>query len=148
MCIPNRVLIVCWDHIIVRSDRVPTIILLLNHEDADMVVSGVLSLKGCEVHKSETVNDCLSLLNRDDKVDVVLTKHELAMDKDFMLVRNIRKISPDIMIMVLSDSTKEELKADENGIDEFVVPPISPENLTDKVLMLVAKKELKKMKKR
>ncbi len=69
--------------------KVPSIILLLDHDDANTVVSGVLDFKSCKVYKSRTVDDCLSTLNRLEKeIDVVLIKKELAIDKNFMLVNN------------------------------------------------------------
>ncbi|HEX9320143.1 MAG TPA: hypothetical protein VF884_14510 [Nitrososphaeraceae archaeon] len=129
------------------SDNIPSIILLLDHEDANMVVSGVLGLKGCNVHKAQTADDCLSLLNQfEEKADVVLIKDAFAIDNNLRLVREIRKISPNVIILVLADFPKEELSTDSNDIDQLVVSPLSPENLADKILMLVARKELKKMK--
>ena len=78
------------------------IILLLDHEEANTLVSGVLDFKDCKIYKSRTVDDCLSTLNRLDKeIDVVLIKEELAIDKNFMLVSYIRKISPGTMIILI-----------------------------------------------
>ncbi len=127
--------------------KVPSVILLLDHDDANTVVSGVLDFQGCKVYKSPTVDDCLSILNRlKDEVDVVLIKKELAIDRNFMLVGNMKKISPGTMIIIIADSINEEEKVVEHGVDEFVLTPFSAENLVDKVLMLMAKKELKKIK--
>ena len=78
--------IVCGQLIVVGYHKVPSIILLLDHEDANTVVSGVLDFKGCKVYKSQT------------------------------------------------------------GVDEVVLTPMSAENLGDKILMLIAKKELKEIK--
>ncbi|MGB8159823.1 MAG: hypothetical protein WCE93_06715, partial [Nitrososphaeraceae archaeon] len=115
--------------------------------DANTVVSGVLDFKGCKVYKSRTVDDCLSTLNRLEKeIDVVLIKKELAIDKNFMLVSNIRKISPGTMIIIMADFINEDEKVIENGVDEIVLTPMSAENLGDKILMLIAKKELKEIK--
>jgi DNA-binding NtrC family response regulator len=136
--------IVCGHLIVVGYQKVPSIILLLDNEDANTVVSGVLDFKGCKVYKSRTVDDCLSTLNRLEKeIDVVLIKKELAIDKNFMLVSNIRKISPGTMIIIMAD---EDEKFVENGVDEVVLTPMSAENLGDKILMLIAKKELKEIK--
>ena len=127
--------------------EVPSIILLLDHDDANTVVSGVLDFKGCKVYKSRMVDDCLSTLNRLEKeIDVVLVKKELAIDKNFMLVKNIRKISAGTMIMILADFTNKDDKLAENGVDGIVLTPMSAENLGDKILMLIAKKESKEIK--
>lgn len=106
-----------------------------------------MDFKGCKVYKSRTVDDCLSTLNRHEReIDVVLIKKELATDKNFMLVRNIRKISAGTMIMILADFTNKDDKLTENGVDEIVLTPMSAENLGDKIIMLIAKKELKEIK--
>lgn len=127
--------------------KVPSIILLLDHDDTNTFVSGVLDFKGCKVYKSRTVDDCLSTLNRHEReIDVVLIKKELATDKNFMLVRNIRKITAGTMIMILADFTNKDDKLTENGVDEIVLTPMSAENLGDKIIMLIAKKELKEIK--
>jgi hypothetical protein len=62
-----------------------------------------------------------------------------------MLVSNIRKISPGTMIIIMADSINEDEKFIENGLDEVVLTPMSAENLGDKILMLIAKKELKEI---
>ena|SRR6266508_2203160 len=127
--------------------KAPSIILLLNQNDASMVASGMLGLKGCAVYVSKTAEDCLSLLDRPDTtIDAVLIREELAPDRDIVLIRNIRKVSPDILVIVMSDIMKEELKYEEHGIDEIVATPISAENLADKILLFLARKELKKLK--
>ena len=113
--------------------KVPSIILLLDHDDANTVVSGVLDFKGCKVYKSRTVDDCLSTLNRHEReIDAGLIKKELATYKNFMLVRNIRKISAGTMIMILAYFTNKDDKLTENGVDEIVLIPMSAENLGDK----------------
>ncbi len=62
-----------------------------------------------------------------------------------MVVENIRKINPSVLIIVSADKISEE-KLIEHGIDEFVLTPFSAENLADKILMMLAKRELKKIK--
>ena len=61
-------------------------------------------------------------------------------------VSNIRKISPGTMIIIMADSINEDEKFIEHGVDEVVLTPVSAENLRDKILMLIAKKELKEIK--
>ena len=147
--------IVCGHLIVVGYHKVPSIILLLDHEDANTVVSGVLDFKGCKVYKSRTVDDCLSTLNRLEKgIDVILIKKELAIDKNFMLLSNIRKISPgtmiilivsikrldmNIKILAIGDESNDKTRIIDYGADEFALKPLSPENVADKILMLLAR---------
>ena len=73
------------------------------------MVSGVLDFKGCKVYKLRTVDDCLSTLNRLEKeIDVVLVKKELAIGKNYMLISNIRKISPGTMTIIMADFVNED----------------------------------------
>lgn len=142
-----EIIIVCGRHIIMGYNKVPSIISLLDQPDANTVLSGVLDFKGCKVHKSATDDDCLSMLNRkEDEIDVVLIKKEVGTDRNIMLVENVRKISPGTIVIIMVDTTNEEESGLQSHVDEVVSTPISAENLADKILMLIAKKELKKIK--
>jgi DNA-binding response OmpR family regulator len=143
-----EVLILCGLDIVVGSSRAPTIIVILGHHDANMVVSGVLNLKGCKVYKSTVADDCLRWLNRSEPVaDAIIVDRKLAREENFRLVEEIRKINQDVALLILTDNiNEEEERLMEQSIDEFVVTPISAENLADKTIMLLAKKELKKIK--
>ncbi len=69
-----------------------------------MVVSGVLGLKGCNVHKAQTADDCLSLLNQfEEKADVVLIKDAFAIDNNLRLVREIRRKNENLTSCILVD---------------------------------------------
>ena len=78
-----------------------------------------------------------------DKIDVVLIDEQSAVENNFNLVNEIKKISSDIMIVIIAD---EDVKLQGKNIDEFILRPISPENLADKVLHMLAKRELKRLK--
>jgi response regulator RpfG family c-di-GMP phosphodiesterase len=133
------------------SDReVPNIVLLQDHDDANTVVAGVLSLKGCRVHKTNTLESCLSVINQfADKIDLVLIQKEIALSKNSMILRDIKEINPTTMILIVADNDGAKGKEDnlrELQIDGFVQTPISAENLADKILMLISKRELKRIK--
>lgn len=127
----------------------PRIVLLLDFVDANNLISGILNLKGCKVYKSAAAEDCLNLLNQlEGQVDAVLVKKEIAINGNFMLMNNIRKIAPEAMTIVLTDKVDEGEKLSEHGVDELVTTPMSAENLADKILMMLARRELKKEKER
>jgi CheY-like chemotaxis protein len=130
-----------------ETRKEPQIVLLLDFEDADSLVSGLLHLKGCKVYKSTTADDCLNIVNQlEGNFDAILIKKEIAASKNFMLINNLRKIGPEAMIIVLADKIDEDEKLLEHGIDELVLTPMSAENLADKILMLLARRELNKAK--
>ena len=54
-------------------------------------------------------------------------------------------MTPDTMIVIIADNGDEDEKLLENNIDELVHRPISPENLADTILTLLAKRELKRL---
>jgi response regulator RpfG family c-di-GMP phosphodiesterase len=125
----------------------PRLILSVDFADASNLLAGVLNLKGFKVFKSKSTDDCLSLLNQiEEKIDVVLIDNESAIEKDFFLVNQIKKVRPDTMIVIIADEVYEDRKLLEKNIDEFVLRPISAENLADKVLLMLAKRELKSLK--
>lgn len=125
------------------SHREPNIILLRDYDDANTVVAGVLSLKGCKVHKTENAESCLALVNElRANADAVLIKKEIALSGEDILGR-IKKLNPDIITIALTDNMNNESTL-YNVTDEIVQTPVSAENLADKILMLLAKKELRK----
>jgi response regulator RpfG family c-di-GMP phosphodiesterase len=127
----------------------PRIVLLLGFEDANSLISGILNLKGCKVYKSATAEDCLNLLNQlEGQVDAILVKKEIAINNNYILLNNIKKIAPETTTLVLTDKLDEGEKLSEHGVDELVTTPLSAENVADKILMMLARRELKKEKER
>ena len=118
----------------------PTVVVALGNEDALGMLSGVLWLKGCDVYKAKSATDCLEQIkNLDSKVDVVITSSEIALDRDSMLIMNIKKMNFDIKILVIGDENSDKTMILDYGADEFALKPLSPENTSDKVLMLLAR---------
>ena len=51
----------------------PRIFIVQDNEDANLVLTGMLWIKGCEPYKFSNGNDCLEKLNEmEGKVDVVI----------------------------------------------------------------------------
>ena len=122
----------------------PRLILSVGFADANNLLAGVLNLKGFKVFKSKSTHDCLSMIDQiQEKVDVVLIDKESAIENDFFLVNRIKKMAPYLKIVVIAD---EDEKLLHKNIDEFVLRPMSPENLADKILNMLAKRELKRLK--
>ena len=118
----------------------PTLVLALGNEDSSSTMAGILWLKGCDVHKAKSATDCLKQIkNLDSKVDVVITSSEIALDRDSMLIMNIKKMNFDIKILVIGDENSDKTMILDYGADEFALKPLSPENTSDKVLMLLAR---------
>jgi DNA-binding NtrC family response regulator len=124
----------------VNVGQIPRVLLVEDNVDAATVLAGTLYLKGCHVDKSEGVESCLKKLNDlGGKVDVVVISHELVGKKDMNLIIGIKKINFDTKILVISNEDTDKNNIIDYGADEFALKPMSPENMADKILMLMAK---------
>jgi DNA-binding NtrC family response regulator len=124
----------------------PRLILSVDFPDANSLLAGVLSLKGFKVLKSKSTNECLSIVNQsDEKVDIILTDKESAVENNSFLLNEINIVAPDTMIVIIVDNDDDVLKLPKNAF-EFVLRPTSADNLADKILQMLAKKELKRLK--
>lgn len=124
----------------------PKLILSVDFPDANDLLAGVLSLKGFKVLKSKSTRECLSIVNQsEEKVDLILTDKESAIENNSFLVNEITRIAPETMIVLIIDNDDDVRKLPNNAI-EFVLRPTSAENLAEKILYMLAKKELKRLK--
>jgi response regulator RpfG family c-di-GMP phosphodiesterase len=125
----------------------PRLILSVDFTDANNLLAGVMNLKGFKVSKSESIEDCLSMISQtEDKIDVVLMNKQSAVENDFYLVNKIKEMTLDTMVVIIADNADEDEKLLGKNIDHLVFRPISPENLADKVLYLLATRQLKRLK--
>ena len=118
----------------------PTVVLALGNEDASSTMAGILWLKGCNVYKSKSAADCMEQINKlDGKVDVIVISSEIALDRNAMLIMNIKKMQWSTKILVIGDENSDKTRILDYGADEFALKPMSPENTADKVLMQLAR---------
>ena len=84
--------------------------------------------------------DCLEQIkNLENKVDVVIASSEIALDRDSMMIMNVKKMDFNIKILVIGDENSDKTMILDYGADEFALKPMSPENTADKILMLLAR---------
>ncbi len=118
----------------------PRVFIVQENEDANIVLTGTLWLKGCEPLKFTNGNECLEKLNEmEGKVDVVIIGGNLACDRNLMLIINIKKINMNTKVLVIADEDSDKTRILGYGADEFTLKPMSPENVADKVLMLLSR---------
>jgi len=118
----------------------PRIFIVQDNEDANLVLTGMLWIKGCEPYKFSNGNDCLEKLNEmEGKVYVVIIGGSIACDRNLMLIVNIKKINMDTKVLVIAEEDSEKTRLLGYGADEFSIKPMSPENVADKVLMLLSR---------
>src|ERR687897_657796 len=71
----------------------PRVFIVQENEDANLLLNGLLWLKGCESHKFIDGKECLEKINElKGKVDVVIIGGKIASDRSLTLIINIKKI--------------------------------------------------------
>ena len=118
----------------------PRVFIVQEDEDANLVLNGLFWLKGFESHKFINGKDCLEKISQlEGKVDVVIMGGNIASDRNLTLIINIKKINNNTKILVIADEDSEKTRILGYGADEFGLKPMSPENIADKVLMLISR---------
>jgi len=75
----------------------------------------------------------------DGNVDAIVINQEIALDNDLMLIVNIKRINPHTKIFVIAEEESDKTKMYEYGVDEVALLPLTPIDITDKLLLLISK---------
>ena len=114
-----------------------------NKDDITSILAGTFWLKGFEPFKFTNGKECLKKFREmDGNVDAVVINQEIALDNDLKLIINIKRINPDSKIFVISEEELDKTKMYEYGADEVALIPLSPKDLSDKLLLLISKSKL------
>ena len=118
----------------------PRVFIVQDHEDANLVLNGLFWLKGCKSYTFTNGKDCLEKMSQlDGKVDVIMMGGDIASDRNLTLIINIKKINNNTKVLVIADEDSDKTRILGYGADEFGLKPMSPENIADKVLMLISR---------
>lgn len=118
----------------------PRVFIIQENDDANSLLNGLLWLKGCESHKFTNGKECLEKMSQfEGKVDVVVIGGNIDSDRNLTLIINIKKINNNTKILVIADEDSDKTRILGYGADEFGLKPITPENIVDKVLMLISR---------
>ena len=121
----------------------PRVFVVQQDEDANILLSGMLCLKGIEAHKFTTGEDCIKKIKEfKGKVDVVIISGDIASDRYLKIVLSIKEINNNIKILVIAEEDSEKTRLLGYGADEFTLKPMSPENVADKVFMLISREAI------
>ena len=115
--------------------------IVLEDNDAITNLSGLLWLKCYEVYKASTAEECISKMSElgNKKLHVAIIGQQIALDGRGMLIVNLKRINSETKILVLADEDNDKTKILDYGADEFTLKPISPENVADKLFMLLTR---------
>jgi len=114
-----------------------------NNKDVITVLAGTFWLKGFEPFKFTNGKECLKRFREmDGNVDAMVINQEIVLDNDLMLIVNIKRINPDTKIFVIAEEESDKTKMYEYGADEVASMPLSPKDVSDKLLLLISKSKL------
>ena len=119
----------------------PRVMIAIEDKDAMASIAGVLWFKGYEVYKSNSAEECMSKINelKDRNMHVVIVSQQVALDDRAMLIDKVKRTNIDTKVLVIADEDNEKTKILDYGADEFTLKPISPENVADKLFMLLTR---------
>lgn len=110
-----------------------------NNDDVTSVLAGTFWLKGFEPFKFTNGKECLKRFREmDGNVDAVVINQEIVLDNDLMLIVNIKRINPHTKIFVIAEEESDKTKMYEYGADGVASMPLSPKDVSDKLLLLIS----------
>jgi DNA-binding response OmpR family regulator len=114
-------------------------ILIANEDkDVNILVAATLVLKGYEVYKTYSADECISKLEEfEGKVDVLFLDGAIAANRGPMVIVNAKRINPDIKILAVADDESEKTRVLDYGADGFSTKPISIETIVAKISALL-----------
>lgn len=114
-------------------------ILIANDDnDVNILIAATLVLKGYEVYKTNSANECISKLEEfEGKVNVLLLDGGIAADRGAMVIVKAKRINPDIKILAVADDESEKTRVLDYGADGFTTKPISVETIVNKISALL-----------
>jgi DNA-binding response OmpR family regulator len=112
------------------------------NKDVNILLAATLVLKGYEVYKTYSADECISKLEElEGKVDILLLDGAIAADRGAMVIVKTKRINPDIKILAVADDESEKTRVLDFGADDFTTKPISVETIVNKIsaLLIVGK---------
>ena len=122
------------------SSQKPTVFIIHNNEDVNTLLAGTFWLKGFQPDKFTDGKECLKRVREiDGNVDALVINQEIALNNDLMLIVNIKRMNPNAKILVIAEKESDETKMYEYGADEIALTPLSPIDVTEKMILLISK---------
>jgi DNA-binding response OmpR family regulator len=108
------------------------------NKDVNILLAATLVLKGYEVYKTYSADECISKLEEfEGKVDVLLLDGAIAADRGAMVIVKAKRINPDIKILAVAYDESEKTRVLDYGADDFTTKPISVETIVNKISALL-----------
>ena len=105
-----------------------------DNKDVNLLLAATLVLKGYEVYKTYSAEECISKLEEfKGKVNVLLLNGAIAADRGAMVIVKAKRINPDVKILAVAADESEKTRVLDYGAERFTTKPISTETIVDKV---------------
>ena len=125
------------------SIQKPNIFIVQEDDNINAILAGIFWLKGFNSSKFTDGTECLKgFREMHGKIDSVVTSNKIALDNDLMLVANIKRINPTTKVLVITDEELSKRKILEYGADEFALMPLSPVDISHKIILMISKRRL------
>jgi hypothetical protein len=125
------------------SFQTHTVFILYKNQDVNTLLAGTFWLKGLESFKFIDDKECLKKCREMDRnVDTLVLSHEIALDNDLRLIDIIKRINSNIKVLGIADKETKENNIYNYGVDEIVILPSSPTDISDKLLLLISKRSI------
>ena len=109
-----------------------------DNRDVNTLIAATLILKGYEVYKTYSADECLSKLEEfEGKVNVLLLNGKIAADRGTRVIVEAKRINPDIKILAIAEDENEKTRVLDYGADGFTTKPISVETIVNKISALL-----------
>ncbi|HZA62644.1 MAG TPA: response regulator [Nitrososphaeraceae archaeon] len=106
--------------------------------DVNTLIAATLILKGYEVYKTYSADECLSKLEEfEGKVNVLLLNGKIAAERGTRVIVETKRINPDIKILAIAEDENEKTRVLDYGADGFTTKPISVETIVNKISALL-----------
>ena len=109
-----------------------------DNKDVNLLLAATLVLKGYEVYKTYSADECINKLEEyEGKVNVLLLNGAIAADRGAMVIVKAKRINPDVKILAVAADESEKTRVLDYGAEGFTTKPISTETIVDKVSALL-----------
>jgi|SRR5581483_9582004 len=119
----------------------PKVMIVEDNPDVNSYIAGKLTLKGAQVHKAHTYDECFRILDELGwKIDAVILNGKTAIERGGAIISKIKQGNPEIQILTLAEDDTDKARILDLGSDDFGKKPLSGESVVDKVLIMLTKK--------
>jgi DNA-binding response OmpR family regulator len=115
--------------------------LVEDNPDVMSVLAGLMSLSGMEPVKARTAAESLDIMQQDG-IQAAVINGKIALEKGGLLISRLKQVNPDTRIVVVVDGESDRSRLLRLGCEDFARLPISAQTIIEKVMMLLARKNM------